>query len=103
MPRNWGMAPSLRHPLSAHPPVEPASRGRFGKTMEVTHLKAICFLAHLSMSILMESFPCVLVSQSHNSALNKEITGVVWAPSRHCGRLSLASSDRMAALVSPGL
>lgn len=30
--------------------------------MEVTHLKATCFLAHLSVYILMDSFPCVLVS-----------------------------------------
>lgn len=34
--------------------------------MEVTHLKATCFLAHLSVYILMDSFPCVLVSQSHS-------------------------------------
>lgn len=33
--------------------------------MEVTHLKATCFLAHLFMYILMHSLPCVLVSQSH--------------------------------------
>lgn len=71
--------------------------------MEVTHLKATYFRAHLSMCILMESLPCVLVSQSHNSALDKEITAVGWAPSRCCGRLSLASPDMMVALVSPGL
>lgn len=28
-------------------------------------LKATCFLAHLSMYILMDSLPCVLVSRSH--------------------------------------
>ena len=32
-----------------------------------------------------------------------KITGVGWAPSRCCGRLSLASPDMMVALVSPGL
>lgn len=100
---NRGTAPRLRLPLSVHPPVEPAFRGRFGKAMEVTHLKATFFRAHLSMYILMESLRCLLVSQSHNSALDKEITGVGWAPSRCCGRLSLASPDMMVALVSPGL
>lgn len=44
------MALRLRLPPSTHPAGEPASRGRFGKAMEVTHLKATCFLAHLSMS-----------------------------------------------------
>ena len=68
-----------------------------------SHLKATYVRAHLSMYILMESLRCLLVSQSHNSALDKEITGVGWAPSRCCGRLSLASPDMMVALVSPGL
>lgn len=59
------MAPRQRLPSSDHLPVEPASRVRFRKATEVTHLKATCFLAHLSVYILMDSLPCVLVSQSH--------------------------------------
>lgn len=40
---SWGMAPRLRLPSSAHP--------------EVTHPKATCFLAGLSVYILMDSLP----------------------------------------------
>lgn len=32
-------------------------KGRFGKAREVTHPKATCFLAGLSMYILMDSLP----------------------------------------------
>lgn len=66
-------------------------------------LKATCFLAHLSMYILTDSLPCVLASRSHFDGkpqqwLRLEITGVGWAPSRCCGRLSLASPDMVVAL-----
>lgn len=86
------MALRLKRPSPTHPPEEPASRGRFGKAQGGPHLKATCFLAHLSMSHPDRQSPCVLVSLNHLDRKTQQ-----WG-----GKLHLASPDMTVASVPPG-